>query len=161
MRRVSSHNTLGEVLAWHWCSCYYSLYLWPKFLFRFNFRPKFWFPIQLDCCCALISACSFQVTFLADLVNCSVVSSGSLIEFLESFLEAAYEENIPQVSFFLKSQLWGNWIFSCEFHNKPPYTQCSVVVLFFHRGLNFELNFEVCTKLTIIFVQARQMWLLE
>ncbi|EJW72988.1 hypothetical protein WUBG_16106, partial [Wuchereria bancrofti] len=39
------------------------------------------------------------VTFLADLVNCHVVSSNSLVEFYESFMEAACEESIPQVWF--------------------------------------------------------------
>ncbi|MCP9260010.1 hypothetical protein DINM_003398 [Dirofilaria immitis] len=37
------------------------------------------------------------VIFVADLINCHVVSSNSLVEFYESFMEAACEENVPQV----------------------------------------------------------------
>ncbi|VDD90978.1 unnamed protein product [Enterobius vermicularis] len=38
-----------------------------------------------------------EIVFLSDLVNCRVVSLNSLVEFLEGFLEAAFEDGIPQV----------------------------------------------------------------
>ncbi|VDK88740.1 unnamed protein product [Litomosoides sigmodontis] len=51
------------------------------------------------------------VTFLADMVNCHVVSSGSLVEFYESFMEAACEENIPQVR--------SDWFVYAVLHSLP------------------------------------------
>ncbi|EJD76387.1 MIF4G domain-containing protein [Loa loa] len=51
------------------------------------------------------------VTFLADLVNCHVVSSSSLVEFYESFMEAAYEESIPQVR--------SDWFVYAVLHSLP------------------------------------------
>ncbi|CAG9532992.1 unnamed protein product [Cercopithifilaria johnstoni] len=51
------------------------------------------------------------VTFLADLVNCHVVSSSSLVEFYESFMEAACEENIPQVR--------SDWFVYAVLHSLP------------------------------------------
>ena len=35
--------------------------------------------------------------FLADLVNCHVVSAGSLLQLLDNFVDAALEEGVPQV----------------------------------------------------------------
>uniref|UniRef100_A0A1I8F1T9 Nuclear cap-binding protein subunit 1 n=1 Tax=Wuchereria bancrofti TaxID=6293 RepID=A0A1I8F1T9_WUCBA len=51
------------------------------------------------------------VTFLADLVNCHVVSSNSLVEFYESFMEAACEESIPQVR--------SDWFVYAVLHSLP------------------------------------------
>ncbi|VBB25623.1 unnamed protein product [Acanthocheilonema viteae] len=51
------------------------------------------------------------VIFLADLVNCRVVSSSSLVEFYESFMEAACEENIPQVR--------SDWFVYAVLHSLP------------------------------------------
>uniref|UniRef100_A0A158Q6Q1 Nuclear cap-binding protein subunit 1 n=1 Tax=Elaeophora elaphi TaxID=1147741 RepID=A0A158Q6Q1_9BILA len=51
------------------------------------------------------------VTFLADLVNCRVVSSSSLVEFYESFMEAACEENIPQAR--------SDWFVYAVLHSLP------------------------------------------
>ena len=36
--------------------------------------------------------------FLADLVNCHVVSAGSLLQLLDNFVDAALEEGVPQVN---------------------------------------------------------------
>ncbi|VDO40042.1 unnamed protein product [Onchocerca flexuosa] len=51
------------------------------------------------------------VTFLADLVNCHVVSSSSLVEFYESFMESACEERIPQVR--------SDWFVYAVLHSLP------------------------------------------
>uniref|UniRef100_A0A915PRD7 Nuclear cap-binding protein subunit 1 n=1 Tax=Setaria digitata TaxID=48799 RepID=A0A915PRD7_9BILA len=51
------------------------------------------------------------VTFLADLVNCHVVSSSSLVEFYESFMEAACEESIPQAR--------SDWFVYAVLHSLP------------------------------------------
>nr|CDQ02524.1 Bm3810, isoform c [Brugia malayi] len=51
------------------------------------------------------------VTFLADLVNCHVVSSNSLVEFYEGFMEAACEEGIPQVR--------SDWFVYAVLHSLP------------------------------------------
>ena len=40
----------------------------------------------------------FQILFLADLVNCHVVSASSLLALFDNFVEVCLEDNIPQVS---------------------------------------------------------------
>ena len=35
--------------------------------------------------------------FLSDLVNCHVLSAGSLLQLLDNFVDAALEEGVPQV----------------------------------------------------------------
>ena len=39
----------------------------------------------------------YLLRFLADLVNCHVVSAGSLLQLLDNFVDAALEEGVPQV----------------------------------------------------------------
>jgi len=39
----------------------------------------------------------FMLRFMADLVNCHVVSAGSLLQLLDNFVDAALEEDVPQV----------------------------------------------------------------
>ena len=39
----------------------------------------------------------YLVRFLADLVNCHVLSAGSLLQLLDNFVDAALEEGVPQV----------------------------------------------------------------
>jgi len=39
----------------------------------------------------------FLLRFLSDLVNCHVVSAGSLLQLLDNFVDAALEEGVPQV----------------------------------------------------------------
>lgn len=41
---------------------------------------------------------SLQIIFLADLVNCHVITPSSFILFIEEIIVAALEQNIPQVS---------------------------------------------------------------
>jgi len=43
------------------------------------------------------SAARFLLRFLADLVNCHVVSAASLLQLLDNFVDAALEEGVPQV----------------------------------------------------------------
>lgn len=40
----------------------------------------------------------FQVRFLADLVNCHVISAGSMVNFLQALADVSGETGIPQVS---------------------------------------------------------------
>lgn len=40
---------------------------------------------------------SFQVRFLADLVNCHVIVAASLLAMFDNFVEVTLEDNIPQV----------------------------------------------------------------
>ena len=40
-----------------------------------------------------------MVRFIADLVNCHVISAGSLLQLLDNFVDAALEDGVPQVSF--------------------------------------------------------------
>ena len=39
----------------------------------------------------------YLVRFIADLVNCHVISAGSLLQLLDNFVDAALEEGVPQV----------------------------------------------------------------
>ena len=39
----------------------------------------------------------FALRFVADLVNCHVISAGSLLQLMDSFVDAALEEGVPQV----------------------------------------------------------------
>ena len=39
----------------------------------------------------------YLLRFLADLVNCHVVSAGSLLQLLDNFVDATLEEGVPQV----------------------------------------------------------------
>ena len=39
----------------------------------------------------------YLLHFLADLVNCYVVSAGSLLQLLDNFVDATLEEGVPQV----------------------------------------------------------------
>ena len=39
----------------------------------------------------------FLLRFMSDLVNCHVVSAGSLLQLLDNFVDAALEEGVPQV----------------------------------------------------------------
>merc|ERR1719357_208434 len=43
------------------------------------------------------SSARYLLRFLADLVNCHVVSAGSLLQLLDNFVDAALEEGVPQV----------------------------------------------------------------
>ena len=56
--------------------------------------------------CYLSPICLFRwanarylLRFLADLVNCYVVSAGSVLQLLDNFVDAALEEGVPQVTF--------------------------------------------------------------
>jgi nuclear cap-binding protein subunit 1 len=40
----------------------------------------------------------FALRFIADLVNCHVISAGSLLQLMDNFVDAALEEGVPQVS---------------------------------------------------------------
>ena len=40
----------------------------------------------------------YLVRFVSDLVNCHVISAGSLLQLLDNFVDAALEEGVPQVS---------------------------------------------------------------
>jgi len=42
----------------------------------------------------------YLVRFLSDLVNCHVLSAGSLLQLLDNFVDAALEEGVPQVKAF-------------------------------------------------------------
>ena len=39
----------------------------------------------------------YLVRFIADLVNCHVISAGSLLQLLDNFVDAALEDGVPQV----------------------------------------------------------------
>ena len=39
----------------------------------------------------------YLVRFVSDLVNCHVISAGSLLQLLDNFVDAALEEGVPQV----------------------------------------------------------------
>ena len=39
----------------------------------------------------------FALRFVADLVNCHVISAGSLLQLMDNFVDAALEEGVPQV----------------------------------------------------------------
>ena len=41
----------------------------------------------------------YLVRFVSDLVNCHVISAGSLLQLLDNFVDAALEEGVPQVKF--------------------------------------------------------------
>ena len=41
----------------------------------------------------------YLVRFIADLVNCHVISAGSLLQLLDNFVDAALEDGVPQVMF--------------------------------------------------------------
>jgi len=43
------------------------------------------------------SSARYLLRFLSDLVNCHVVSAGSLLQLLDNFVDAALEEGVPQV----------------------------------------------------------------
>ena len=45
----------------------------------------------------------YLVRFIADLVNCHVISAGSLLQLLDNFVDAALEEGVPQVIDSLKN----------------------------------------------------------
>ncbi|MFH4978524.1 hypothetical protein AB6A40_005233 [Gnathostoma spinigerum] len=57
------------------------------------------------------SSATYIVIFLSDLVNCRVVSVNSLMEFLEELVDAAFEENVPQVR--------TDWFVYCVLHALP------------------------------------------
>ena len=42
----------------------------------------------------------YLVRFIADLVNCHVISAGSLLQLLDNFVDAALEDGVPQVIVF-------------------------------------------------------------
>lgn len=50
-------------------------------------------------------AARYALRFLADLVNCHVVSAPSLLQLLDNMIDAANEDNVPQVSFHKTSVL--------------------------------------------------------
>ena len=55
-------------------------------------------PMSQDC----LKSCKWSnarylLRFLADLVNCHVVSAGSLLQLLDNFVDATLEEGVPQV----------------------------------------------------------------
>ena len=39
----------------------------------------------------------YVLRFISDLVNCHVISAGSLLQLLDNFVDAALEEGVPQV----------------------------------------------------------------
>ncbi len=39
----------------------------------------------------------YALRFIADLVNCHVISAGSLLQLMDNFVDAALEEGVPQV----------------------------------------------------------------
>ena len=43
----------------------------------------------------------YLVRFVSDLVNCLVISAGSLLQLLDNFVDASLEEGVPQVRIFL------------------------------------------------------------
>ena len=47
-------------------------------------------------------AARYALRFIADLVNCHVISAGSRLQLMDSFVDAALEEGVPQV---MKSSL--------------------------------------------------------
>jgi nuclear cap-binding protein subunit 1 len=48
---------------------------------------------------------------MSDLVNCHVVSAGSLLQLLDNFVDAALEEGVPQVFEFLVHAIVINQMF--------------------------------------------------
>lgn len=42
-------------------------------------------------------AARYSLRFLADLVNCHVISAGSLLQLLDNMVDAAKEDGVPQV----------------------------------------------------------------
>lgn len=43
------------------------------------------------------NAARYSLRFLADLVNCHVISAGSLLQLLDNMVDAAKEDGVPQV----------------------------------------------------------------
>ena len=54
-------------------------------------------------------AARYALRFIADLVNCHVISAGSLLQLMDSFVDAALEEGVPQVIKMLFKYLERNW----------------------------------------------------
>lgn len=44
-------------------------------------------------------AARYALRFLADLVNCHVLAASSLLQLLDNMIDAANEDNVPQVCF--------------------------------------------------------------
>jgi hypothetical protein len=44
------------------------------------------------------NAARYSLRFLADLVNCHVISAGTLLQLLDNMVDAAKEDGVPQVN---------------------------------------------------------------
>lgn len=50
--------------------------------------------------------CQICIAFLADLVNCHVLSASSLLQLLDNMIDAANEDNVPQVCNLFKNLIY-------------------------------------------------------
>ena len=91
---------------------YHYVWIWTES----NFKGKFpvsscnYYHFHLQCVELLIRSLKdclksskweearYLVRFVSDLVNCHVISAGSLLQLLDNFVDAALEEGVPQVS---------------------------------------------------------------